>query len=191
MECPWADRVKSILYLGLPGQAGGEATADLLFGRANPSGKLAETWPLVLGDCPTAELYGGRDALYQEGIYVGYRYYDKAKKEVRWPFGHGLSYTTFAYSDLRIIGDVVTVCVTNTGDRAGAEVVQLYIAPPAGGIHRPAKELKGFLKVFLEPGQTKTVGFQLEDRSFALWNGGWAPAASTRFWSAAAAGGRR
>ena len=173
MECPWADRVKSILYLGLPGQAGGEAAADLLFGRANPSGKLAETWPLVLGDCPTAELYGTRDALYQEGIYVGYRYYDKARQAVRWPFGHGLSYTTFAYSDLRIIGDVVTVCVTNTGDRAGAEVVQLYIAPPAGGIHRPAKELKGFLKVFLEPGQTKTVGFQLEDRSFALWNGGW------------------
>lgn len=173
MECPWADQVKAILYLGLPGQAVGEAAADLLYGRANPCGKLAETWPLVLADCPTADIYGTKDALYQEGIYVGYRYYDKAKKEVRWPFGHGLSYTTFEYSDLRIIGDVVTVSVTNTGEVPGAEIVQLYIVPPEGGIHRPEKELKGFLKVFLEPGQTKTVGFQLEDRSFALWQDGW------------------
>ena len=173
MECPWADQVKSILYLGLPGQAGGEAAADLLYGRANPCGKLAESWPMVYRDCPTAEIYGTKDALYQEGIYVGYRYYDKAQKSVRWPFGHGLSYTTFAYSDPRVIGDVITVSVTNTGSCAGAEIVQLYIAPPDGGIHRPVQELKGFVKIFLEPGQTKVVGFQLEDRSFALWQDGW------------------
>ena len=173
MECPWADRVKSILYLGLPGQAGGEAAADLLYGRANPCGKLAETWPMVLRDCPTAELYGTKDALYQEGIYVGYRYYDKAKKEVRWPFGHGLSYTTFTYAEPQIIGDVITVSVTNTGARAGAEIVQLYVTPPEGGLHRPVQELKGFVKIFLEPGQTKVVGFQMEDRSFALWKDGW------------------
>ena len=173
MECPWADRVKAVLYLGLPGQAGGEAAADLLFGLANPCGKLAETWPVVLGDCPTAEIYDTRDALYQEGIYVGYRYYDKANKSVRWPFGHGLSYTTFQYTDPQVIGDVVTVSVTNTGARAGAEIVQLYVTPPAGGLHRPLRELKGFVKIALEPGQTKVVGFQLEDRSFALWQDGW------------------
>lgn len=173
MECPWADRVKSVLYMGLPGQAGGEAVADLLYGKANPCGKLAETWPLVLRDCPTADLYGTKDALYQEGVYVGYRYYDKAGAAVRWPFGHGLSYTTFSYSEPQIIGDVITVSVTNTGDRAGAEVVQMYMTPPEGGLHRPLQELKGFVKIFLEPGQTKVVGFQLEDRSFALWQDGW------------------
>jgi len=173
VECPWADRVKSILYLGLPGQAGGEAAADLLYGRVNPSGRLAETWPLTLADCPTAAHYGTRDALYKEGLYMGYRYYDKAGTPVRWSFGHGLSYTRFQYSELQIIGDVVTVRVTNTGDLPGAEVVQLYISPPEGGLHRPVRELKGFLKIFLHPGQTKTVGFQLEDRSFAVWQNGW------------------
>ena len=173
VECPWADRVKSILYLGLPGQAGGEAAADLLFGSVNPSGKLAETWPLTLSDCPTADAYGHRDGQYREGIYVGYRYYDKAEQAVRWPFGHGLSYTTFACSDLRLIGDVVTLSVTNTGSVPGAEVLQLYIMPPSGGLFRPKKELKGFLKIFLQPGETKTVGFQLEDRSFAIWQDGW------------------
>lgn len=173
VECPWAEHVKSILYVGLPGQACGEAIGDLIYGRANPCGRLAESWPIRLEDCPTAAYYGAQNAQYREGIYVGYRYYEKAGVPVRWAFGHGLSYTTFAYSDLRLIGDVVTVSVTNTGDRPGAEVAQLYIAPPAGGIHRPIRELKGFLKVKLEPGQTKTLGFQLEERSFALWQGGW------------------
>lgn len=173
VECPWAKRVKAVVYMGLPGQAGAEAVADVLYGRVNPSGRLAETWPVSCGDCPTAESYGSRDGQYREGLYVGYRYYDKGEKQVRWPFGHGLSYTEFAYSDLQIIGDIVTVRVTNTGDRAGAEVVQLYVLPPKGGLHRPEKELKGFLKIFLEPGQTKTVGFQMEDRSFAVWQDGW------------------
>ena len=174
VECPWADRVKAILYMGLPGQAGGEAAADLLYGRVNPSGKLAESWPMAYGDVPSSEIYGKTaDALYQEGIYVGYRCYDKAGVPVRWAFGYGLSYTTFAYSDLTAEGDRVSVSVKNTGRCAGAEVVQLYIGAPQDGLHRPLRELKGFQKVFLQPGESRTVTFSLTDRSFALWQDGW------------------
>ena len=174
VECPWADHVKSILYMGLPGEAGGAAIANLLYGRANPSGKLAESWPYAYEDVPSAESFGKtQDALYVEGIYVGYRYYDKAGKGVRWPFGHGLSYTTFGYSDLAVTNQTVTVTVTNTGNLPGSEVVQLYVAAPQDGIHRPLRELKGFQKVFLQPGESKTVTFELDDRSFALWQNGW------------------
>ena len=174
VECPWADRVKAILYIGLPGEAGGEAIANLLYGKANPSGKLAESWPYAYEDVPSAEIFGKlQDALYVEGIYVGYRYYDKAGKAVRWPFGHGLSYTTFGYSDLFVENRTVTVTVSNTGPLPGAEVVQLYVAAPQDGVHRPLRELKGFQKVFLQPGESKTVAFQLDDRSFALWQDGW------------------
>ena len=174
VECPWADRVKGILYMGLPGQAGGEAVADLLCGRANPSGKLAESWPLSYADVPSAEIYGKTDdALYQEGVYVGYRYYGKAGVPVRWPFGYGLSYTTFAYSDLTVDGNAVSVAVKNTGSFAGAEVVQLYIRAPQDGLHRPLRELKGFQKVFLQSGESRTVTFPLTDRSFAVWQDGW------------------
>ena len=174
VECPWADQVKSILYMGLPGQAGGEAIANLLYGKVNPSGKLAESWPMEYGDVPSSELYGKtKDALYVEGVYVGYRCYDKANKKVRWPFGYGLSYTTFSYSELSVKENSVTVTVTNTGDTPGAEVVQLYIAAPQNGIHRPVRELKGFDKVFLRPRESKTVYFQLDDRSFAVWQNGW------------------
>ena len=174
VECPWADRVKGILYMGLPGQAGGEAVADLLCGRANPSGKLAESWPLSYADVPSSEIYGKTDdALYQEGVYVGYRYYDKAGVPVRWPFGYGLSYTTFAYSDLTVDGNAVSVAVKNTGSFVGAEVVQLSVKTPQDGLHRPIRELKGFQKIFLEPGQRQTVTFSLTDRSFAVWQGGW------------------
>ena len=174
VECPWADRVKAILYMGLPGQAGGEAAADLLYGRINPSGKLAESWPMAYGDVPSSEIYGKTaDALYQEGIYVGYRCYDKAGVPVRWPFGYGLSYTAFAYSGLTAEGDRVSVTVKNTGTCAGAEVVQLYIGAPQDGLHRPLRELKGFQKVFLQPGESRTVTFSLTDRSFALWQDGW------------------
>lgn len=180
VECPWADKVKAILYMGLPGQAGGEAVADLLYGRVNPSGKLAESWPLRYEDCPSAPFYGKtKDALYMEGIYVGYRYYDKARKAVRWPFGYGLSYTTFDYSDLKADGRTVSVTVTNTGGLAGAEVVQLYVCPPTNGIHRPARELKGFQKVFLQPGEAKAVSFVLDDRAFAIWQDGWKIPAGT------------
>ncbi len=173
VECPWADDVKAILYMGLPGQAGGEAIANLLYGRANPSGKLTESWPYTYSDCPTSGCFGTKDAQYREGIYVGYRYYDKADVSVRWPFGYGLSYTSFAYSDLRVEGDKASVTVTNTGAVPGAEVVQFYIAPHTEGLHRPVKELKGFQKVFLQPGEAAIVEFALDDRCFAVWQDGW------------------
>ena len=174
VECPWADKVKAVLYMGLPGEAGGEAIANLLYGKVNPSGKLTESWPYTYEDVPSAEIYGKMsDALYVEGIYAGYRYYDKAGKAVRWPFGHGLSYTDFCYSDLITQGRTVSVVVTNTGNRAGGEVVQLYVAAPQDCIHRPVRELKGFQKIFLQPGERMTVTFELDDRSFAIWQEGW------------------
>ena len=174
VECPWADRVKTVLYMGLPGQAGGEAIADLLYGRANPGGKLAESWPYRYEDVPSSEIYGKTtNALYQEGVYVGYRYYEKAGVPVRWPFGYGLSYTEFAYSDLAVDGDTVSVTVKNTGRLAGAEVVQLYLEAPQSGLHRPLRELKVFRKLFLQPGESQTVTFTLTNRSFAVWQDGW------------------
>ena len=174
VECPWTDKVKAILYMGLPGQAGGEAIADLLYGRANPGGKLAESWPYRYEDVPSSDIYGKTmDAIYQEGVYVGYRYYDKAGVPVRWPFGYGLSYTEFAYSDLTVEGDTASVTVRNVGKCSGAEVVQLYLAAPQEGLHRPVRELKGFQKVHLQPGESETVRFTLTDRSFALWQDGW------------------
>ncbi len=173
VECPWADSVRAILYMGLPGQAGGEAIANLLCGKVSPSGCLTESWPDTYADCPTSGCFGTKDAQYREGIYVGYRYYDKAGVPVRWPFGYGLSYTTFDYSALRVDGDTLTVTVTNTGAVPGAEVVQLYIAPHTEGLHRPVKELKGFQKVFLQPGESVAVEFALDERSFAVWQDGW------------------
>ena len=173
MELPFADKVKAILYMGLPGQAGGEAIADLLTGRANPSGKLTESWPISYDDVISKETFGVRDPEYRESIYVGYRYYDKAKKEVRYPFGHGLSYTKFAYKSLTVNGREIFLEVENTGNLAGKEVVQLYIAAKTEGIFRPVRELRGFEKISLMPGETKQVRFTLDDRSFAIWNDGW------------------
>ena len=173
MELPWADQVKAILYMGLPGQAGGQAVANLLTGKVNPSGKLTETWPLSYEDVISKDTFGKKNTEYREGIYVGYRYYDKAERNVRYPFGYGLSYTSFEYSDLKVNDRRISVQVTNTGTVGGAEVVQLYIAPPKGGIFRPVRELKGFERVELEPGESKTVEFALDDRSFAVWNDGW------------------
>ncbi len=175
VECPWADKVKAVLYMGLPGQAGGEAIADLLYGKANPCGKLAESWPYKYEDVPSSEIYDKTDdALYEEGLYVGYRYYDKSKVSVRWPFGYGLSYTSFEYSNLIVSDKDVSITVTNTGTVAGKEVVQLYVhAPQLAGLHRPVRELKGFKKVYLEPNQSTAVSFHLNDRSFALWKNGW------------------
>lgn len=173
MELPWADRVKAILYMGLPGQAGGEAAANLLTGKANPSGKLTESWPVSYEDVISKETFGVRNPEYREGIYVGYRYYDKAGKAVRYPFGHGLSYTEFTYSNLTVTNRHVSVLVKNTGSRSGAEVVQLYIDPPQNGIFRPVRELKDFRRIELAPGEEKTVEFDLSDRSFAIWNKGW------------------
>ena len=174
VELPWIDKVNALLYMGLPGQAGGEAIKNLLTGAANPGGKLAESWPISYDDVVTKDFYGTKDAEYREGVFVGYRYYDSANVPVRFRFGHGLSYTSFEYSDLRLENSKVSVTVTNTGDVAGAEVVQMYIEPPKGGIARPVRELKGFEKVFLQPGESKTVTMRLGTRSYAVWyNRGW------------------
>ena len=173
MELPWADRAGAILYMGLGGQAAAGAAVDLLFGDENPSGHLAETWPQKLSDCPANPSFGAAGPVeYRESVFVGYRYYDTAAKDVLFPFGHGLSYTSFAYSGLTIDPAELTVSltVTNTGDRPGREAVQLYVAPPRGHIFRPSHELRDFCKVFLEPGEAAAVTFQLTERSFAFWN---------------------
>ena len=173
MDVPWIDQVKAVLFMGLPGQAGGQAAANILTGKVNPSGKLTETWPLNLSDAPSFGTFGKKYTHYSEGLYVGYRYYQKAGIKVRFPFGYGCSYTEFTYSDLKADRDIVTAQITNTGDKAGAEIVQLYVRMPQNGIYRPVRELKGFAKVFLEPGETKEVSFELNDRSFAVWADGW------------------
>ncbi len=149
--------------------------ADLLRGEINPSGKLTETWPLKEEDIPSFGYYADtrKNAQYREGIYVGYRYYEKADVKVRFPFGYGLSYTSFTYSDLKVREHSVKVTVTNSGSRAGAEVVQLYVGAPRDGIYRAKKELKGFEKVFLEKGESREISFTLEDRSFAVYEEGW------------------
>lgn len=173
METPWIDKVAAVLYMGLSGQAGGQACANLLTGKANPSGKLTETWPMSYQDVPTCETFGNKNVEYREGVYMGYRYYDKADMAVRFPFGHGESYTIFEYSDLAVTPSEASVTVSNTGCRTGAEVVQLYVSAPQDGFHRPVKELKGFTRVTLNPGESTRVTIPLDDRSFALWNEGW------------------
>jgi len=157
-------------YLG--GQAGAGAMVDALLGKVNPSGKLNETWPLVLADNPSHPYYPSKErtAEYREGLYVGYRYYDTVGKEVRYPFGYGLSYTTFAYSDLRATEKEVTFTITNTGKVDGAEVAQVYVGAKNGQVFRPKKELKGFTKVFLKAGESKTVSVALDDKAFRYFN---------------------
>lgn len=189
---PWLDKTSAVLEMYLAGQASGAAAVDLLFGKANPSGKLAETFPLRLEDNPSyLDFPGSRDKVrYSEGVFIGYRYYDKRKMDVLFPFGYGLSYTTFRYSNVRIeINGVSTntcppgvlemqdtdqvkvyVDITNTGSVAGAEIVQLYVKNFIGLENRPEKELKNFAKVFLEPGETKTACMELDFRSFAYFN---------------------
>lgn len=174
VECPWADSVKAVLYMGLPGQGGGEAVFKLLTGESNPCGKLTESWPFKYEDVPSSEIYGKKkDALYEEEIYIGYRYYEKAGILPRWPFGFGLSYTSFVYSNLKIDGRKVSVDVKNAGGCTGEEVVLLYVGKKQEGIHRPVRELKRFCKLLLEPGETKTAIFELDDRCFSVWNNGW------------------
>ena len=173
MELPFADKVKAIMYMGLPGQAGGEAAADLLLGRVSPSGKLTESWPISYDDVISRDTFGVRDPEYRESVYVGYRYYDKAGKQVRYPFGHGLSYTSFEYSNLEINDKNVSFSIKNTGLVAGSEVAQLYIAPKTEGIFRPERELRGFDKISLLPGESKVVSFTLDEESFAVFSDGW------------------
>lgn len=174
IETPWADSVKAILYMGLPGQAGAEAVINLLSGKANPCGKLAETWPFEYSDVPSAGYYsnGNRDAEYREGIYVGYRYYEKAGVPVRFAFGSGLSYTTFEYKNLKVVGCNVYVTVKNTGNVPGKEIVELYVSKKDSAVHRPVKELKDFAKVYIRPGEEKTVKLTLSEYSFRVYYGG-------------------
>lgn len=176
---PWIDQVSAVLHMHLGGERVGEAAAALLFGEANPSGKLAETYPMKLADNPSYLSFPGERGVveYREGIYVGYRYYDKKEMAVRFPFGHGLSYTSFEYSDLvadkTCINDDETLKVSckvrNTGNHAGKEVVQLYVKDVQSTVGRPIRELKGFDKVALAPGEEKTVIFTLNKRSFAYY----------------------
>ena len=180
VEMPWITSVSAVLEAYLGGQEVGAAVVNILFGKTNPSGRLAETFPLRLEDNPSY-LYFGKDneqVEYREGVFVGYRYYESKAMEVLFPFGHGLSYTTFQYSNLKLDKTTmldseelsVSVDVENTGGRAGKEVVQLYVSPKANTIVRPAKELKGFEKIELQPGEKRTVTFTLNKRSFAYWN---------------------
>ncbi len=173
MELPWADEVSAILYMGLPGQAGGEAAARLLLGDVSPSGKLAESWPISSLDLPTLDTFGTKTPEYREGIYVGYRYYETAGVRVRYPFGYGLSYTHFSYKDIEVDERTVSLTVKNEGARDASEIVELYIAPPRDAVYRPVRELKGFLKVPLAAGEEKRVSFTLDDRSFAVYLDGW------------------
>lgn len=177
VEMPWCDAVPAILEGYLGGQAGAGALADILTGRVNPSGKLAETFPRSLADVPAQPYPGGPVTVeYCESLYVGYRYYDTAQQPVLFPFGHGLSYTTFAYRDLTVEakGDSVTVTfrVRNTGDRAGQEIAQVYVRDVAASHFRPDKELKGFDKIALQPGEEKTVTLELDRRAFAFYDAG-------------------
>lgn len=180
VEMPWVDQVKGIVEAYLGGQAVGGAVCDILFGKVNPSAKLPESFPKRLEDNPSYLSYIGEGDMveYREGIFVGYRYYDKKKMDVLFPFGYGLSYTTFAYSNLHLDKkemkdtDTITVSVdvTNTGDRTGKEIVQLYVADKESTVIRPEKELRDFAKVELAPGETKTVSFTLGKRAFAYYN---------------------
>lgn len=157
-------------YLG--GQAGAGAMADALLGKVNPSGKLNETWPLQMEDTPACAYFPSKEctAEYREGLYIGYRYYDTANIPVRYPFGHGLSYTTFLYSDIHAEKDRVTFTIANAGAWDGAEVAQVYVSCRDGNVFRPQKELKGFAKVFLKAGESRTVSVSLDDKAFRYFN---------------------
>jgi beta-glucosidase len=179
-ELPWIDKVKAVINMYLPGQAGGDATFDVLYGNVNPSGKLAETWPIKLEDTPCFNYFPGgtKTVEYRESIFVGYRYYDTAKIKPLFPFGFGLSYTKFEYSDIKISkptfkeGDLITVKATvkNIGNLAGKETAMLFVKCKNSAIWRAEKELKGYQKVSLEKGESKTVEFTLDARSFAFYN---------------------
>lgn len=172
VESDWACDARALVYACLGGQAGARAICDVICGHTCPSGKLAETWPQSLADTPTAKSFPSqeRTAAYREGIYVGYRYYQTAGVPVAFPFGFGLSYTTFAYANLTLTGHRARVTVTNTGAVAGAEVIEAYVAKPDAQVFRPAQELKGFAKVFLKPGESQMVEIDLDDHAFDYFN---------------------
>ena len=172
VETPWLDNCQALLYAALGGQAGAGAVADALTGKVNPCGKLAETWPLAYADVPSAADFATRRKTveYREGLYIGYRYFTTAEKAVRFPFGYGMSYTTFAYSDMAADEQGVSLTVTNTGSVAGTEIVQLYVAKKNSELFRPAKELKGFARVTLAPGEKQCITIMLDDKAFRFWN---------------------
>ena len=172
VETPWLDNCQALLYAALGGQAGAGAVADALTGKVNPCGKLAETWPLAYADVPSAADFATRRKTveYREGLYIGYRYFTTAEKAVRFPFGYGMSYTTFAYSDMAADEQGVSLTVTNTASVAGTEIVQLYTAKKNSELFRPAKELKGFARVTLAPGEKQRITIMLDDKAFRFWN---------------------
>jgi beta-glucosidase len=180
VEMPWEPRVNAILEGYLGGQAGDGALADILFGKVSPSGKLAETFPLRLEDSPSNNHFPGgpRTVEYRESIYVGYRYYDKANKEVLFPFGHGLSYTTFEYSELKLEKDAIypheplrlSFFIENTGSVKGKEIAQVYVFDHFSSVFRPENELAGFAKLALKPGEKKSVELELDPSVFAYYS---------------------
>lgn len=178
---PVAESASAVLEMWLSGQAGGSAAADVLFGTSEPGGRLAETIPLTLEDTPAFTNWpgDGNNVLYGERVYVGYRWYDTTGREVAYPFGFGLSFTDFEYSDIavrvpdpQVAHAVVEVTVTNTGDRAGSDVVQVYVQDPEASVDRPVRELRGFAKVRLEAGESERVRIELDSRAFAFWSHG-------------------
>ena len=172
VEMPWIDRCKAMVHGYLCGQAGAAAILSVIIGDVNPSGKLSESYPLSYDDVSSKPYFPARERSveYREGLYVGYRYYETVRKPVLFPFGFGLSYTTFSYSDLKATDKEVTFTITNTGDRDGAEAAQVYVSARAPKIYRPAKELKGFSKVFLKAGESRTVTIPLDDKAFRYFN---------------------
>lgn len=172
IEMPWAEKVPAIIHGYLSGQAGAGAMLKAVTGQINPNGKLAESYPFKYEDTPAYNYFPSkeRSSEYREGLYVGYRYYTTAKVPVRYPFGYGLSYTSFTYSEMSATDKAVTFTIQNTGERDGAEVAQVYVSAKAGEVFRPALELKGFAKVFLKAGEKKTVTVSLDDKAFRYFN---------------------
>ena len=172
VEMPWHTSLKALLHGYLYGQAGAGAMLDIISGKVNPSGRLNETYPVRYEDTPAFKYFPSeeRNSEYREALYVGYRYYDTAKVRVLYPFGFGLSYTEFQYRDLTVNPEGAEFTLTNTGNRDGAEVAQLYIGMKDGKVFRPAKELKGFQKVFLKAGESRRVHIPFDDKTFRYWN---------------------
>lgn len=172
LEMPWINKVKGLLHGYLAGQAGARSILRVLSGDVNPSGKLAETYPIKYEDTPSYNNFPGKEVSveYREGPYIGYRYYDTVNKEVLFPFGYGLSYTTFEYSDIEVSKNSVTFNLKNSGSIAGMEVAQLYVGCKSNEIFRPKKELKGFAKVFINAGETKKVKIYFDDKTFRYFN---------------------
>ena len=172
VEMPWIGQCKALVHGYLCGQAGASAVLKVIMGEVNPSGKLSESYPLKYEDCSSAPYFPAKERTveYREGLYVGYRYYDTAQVPVLFPFGYGLSYTTFEYADLKVTEKEATFTIKNTGKMNGAEVAQLYVHAVNPTVYRPNKELKGFAKVFLKAGESKTVTIPLDDKAFRYWN---------------------